>query len=351
MKAFKFLSMLLTIISLLSCSGNGSEEIPEPVKPEEKPKTYEIKMSLGGEYVETSESPLSRTETPKKYYGVNVYCMKDDGTTNSYNFYAYGVFDNVEDMKITLLGGYKYKFECTSVEDGEDKIYSDNTSLYEPFCDENKSFSDFSLSKLNSFIVSSTKNLFGIKLGTTRIERENGVYITSISRTNRYYGEVENFNPINNESVIISMKRTVFGVKFVINEIPDGVISWDMSAISNNTHLSPNLLYTSHSGNSTLEFSSIYTFPDLYKSWKDDNYSLNFNIEFVWARSNGYNQSFSKTISVKRNVMTNVNVTLEGGSNEVCLGINEENTHMTNETIDVNFNGGSLSDTNVNLKE
>ena len=346
MKVFRILSMLLTVIALWSCS-NNDEVIPE----QEETKTYEIKMSLGGEYVETSESPLSRTETPKKYYGVNVYCMKDDGKTNSYNYYAYGVFDNVEDMKITLLGGYKYKFECTSVEDGEDKIYSNNTSLYEPFCDEDKSFSEFSLSKLNSFIVSSTKNLFGIKLGATHILRENGTSTTSISRTNRYYGEVENFIPTKSESVTISMKRTVFGVKFIINEVPDGVISWDMSTICNNTYLSPNLLYTSHSGNSTLEFSSIYTFPDVYKSWKDDNYSLNFNIEFIWARSNGYNQSFSKTVSVKRNVMTNVNVNLEGGSSEVSLGINEENTQMTNETIDINFNGGSLSDTNVNPEE
>ena len=49
--------------------------------------------------------------------------------------------------------------------------------------------------------------------------------------------------------------------------------------------------------------------------------------------------------------MTNVNVTLEGGSGEVSLGINEENSNMTNETIEIDYDGGSLSDTNVNPEE
>lgn len=325
--------MLLATVVLWSCSGSGSEEIPNPVTPEES-KTYEIQMNLGGEYVETSETPLSRTDTPKKYYGINVYCMKDDGTASSYSSYAFGVFDNIEDIKITLLGGYKYKFECTSVEDGDDKIEIVNENyLYAPFIYSSAN-NPYKLSQLNQFRIES-QFLHGIKYGTT-----NG---WKYPRTNRYYGELENYIPTENGKATIPMKRTVFGLNMKVNAIPDGSLSWSIDDLTLNNY--------THSGNETLEFSSIYTLYDVYESWKNENYTTEFKINFFWTRSNGYNQSFSETISVKRNVMTNVNVTLEGGSSEISLGINEENAEMKDETVEVNYDGGSLSDTNVDPEE
>ena len=70
-------------------------------------------------------------------------------------------------------------------------------------------------------------------------------------------------------------------------------------------------------------------------------------MNFTWDRANGYSQSFSKEFTVKRNVMTNINVTLSGGSEEVTIGMEEESTGMTDETTDVEYDGGSLNDTGV----
>lgn len=340
--------MLLATVVLWSCSGSGSEEIPNPVTPEES-KTYEIQMNLGGEYVETSETPLSRTDTPKKYYGVNVYCMKDDGTTSSYSRFAFGVFDNVEDMKITLLGGYKYKFECTSVEDGEDMIHiSESGALGKPFLygSNNNNVTSAYNSDINKFTISSFENLLFIKEGDTYTNNLNDKF----PRTNRYYGELENYIPTEDGKATIFMKRTVFGLKMIVNAIPDGTLSWSVNS-PNVSFGFLSIKHSSHTGDETLEFSSIYTFSDVYASWKDEDYTTDFTFNFTWVRSNGYNQRFSKTISVKRNVMTNVNVTLEGGSSEINLGINEENAEMKDETVEVNYDGGSLSDTNVNPEE
>ena len=44
MKAFRILSMLLAALTLWSCSGSGSEEIPEPAKPEETPIEPEVSI-------------------------------------------------------------------------------------------------------------------------------------------------------------------------------------------------------------------------------------------------------------------------------------------------------------------
>ena len=44
MKTFRILSMLLAALTLWSCSGSGSEEIPEPAKPEETPIEPEVSI-------------------------------------------------------------------------------------------------------------------------------------------------------------------------------------------------------------------------------------------------------------------------------------------------------------------
>ena len=126
MKTFRILSMLLTTIAFLSCSGNGSEEIPEPVKPEEKPKTITVSLNLGGEYISTSESPIGRSNNASRVYGINVY-YKDENST-SWKHYGYGLFDNTDDMKISLITSYKYKFDCTMTEDNVDKVSYTGTS-------------------------------------------------------------------------------------------------------------------------------------------------------------------------------------------------------------------------------
>ena len=108
-------------------------------------------------------------------------------------------------------------------------------------------------------------------------------------------------------------------------------------------------------GNEKLEFSSVYTFYEVYKCWQKaiagEDYTNTFTINFTWTRANGYTQNFSKEFTVKRNVMTNINVTLTGGSEEVSVGIQEENSEMTSESTDVNYDGGSLNGTEVDPQQ
>ena len=112
---------------------------------------------------------------------------------------------------------------------------------------------------------------------------------------------------------------------------------------------------TSHTGTEKLEFSSVYTFQEVYGCWKKavagEDYTTTFTISFTWTRANGYTQNFSKQFTVKRNVMTNINVTLTGGSEEVSVGIQEENSEMTSESTDVNYDGGSLNGTEVDPQQ
>ena len=92
----------------------------------------------------------------------------------------------------------------------------------------------------------------------------------------------------------------------------------------------------------------MYTFYEVYKCWQAEKYSEDFTIQLTWERANGATQTFEKAITVKRNVMTTVNVNVNGTTTDSSLGVKEDNTPMGNENVDMNFNGGDLDDNEVN---
>jgi hypothetical protein len=66
-----------------------------------------------------------------------------------------------------------------------------------------------------------------------------------------------------------------------------------------------------------------------------------FRLDLKWEREKGATQTFSKTLTMKRNVMTTVNISVIGSTAESSVGVNEENTPMGNTTVNVSFYAGS----------
>lgn len=348
MKTFRMIGMTLLVMMLcVACSNNSSEE---PQLEADNPKTYEVSLNFNGDYVDVTETPLSRADEPKKYYAINVFCMKTDGTETSYSTYACGVFDNKEDMKITLLGGYKYKFECTSAIEEEDKFFYEDE--YENVLHWPYRHTIYPINK-NKFVMEGTF-WDALQYGSLCYSYYSYYYqYYDYPKMDRYYGELMDYFPTEGGTAIIPMKRCAFGIKITINGVPDGTLKWSTVKMINSnaedSYLHPNKI--SHTGSEKLEYSTIYTFYKVYTCWQKaisgEDYTEPCTINFTWDRANGYSQSFSKEFTVKRNVMTNINVTLSGGSEEVTIGMEEESTGMTDETTDVEYDGGSLNDTEV----
>ena len=107
MKIFRLIGILFIGSTLFSCSNSEDELLPKEQE-QSNQETYTISFDLGGEFVSTSETPLGRVaeEPLKKLYGISVYSKKDD-TNDSYKPYAKGLFDNIENMNISLITGYK----------------------------------------------------------------------------------------------------------------------------------------------------------------------------------------------------------------------------------------------------
>ena len=347
MKYLKSLFLVLTGLAFFtSCK---KDEIIQPSTPDNEGAEYVVSLNIGGEFdVEASEGPMTRLTdaalTPKNYYGVNVYCMKTDGTEYSYSHYAYGLFDNVNDMKITLLEGYKYRFECTAVKEvGNFYLYADSY-INQPFFVNSSSIS---VNSLNKFYTSSSSYFTSIKYGRTKVvsydvEGYARTYDTQYPPLDRFYGELKDFVPTDNGVATIHLKRTAFGLNLVINGVPDGSLSWRCTELE--------CLNSSYSGTEPTEISNIITFYSVYDCWNkadSDIYTKDFTFSFVWTRANGYQQNFSKTFTAKRNVRTTLTVNLTGGANNITFGLQEDDSEMGSESDSIDYNGGALTDSEV----
>ena len=65
--------------------------------------------------VEVDQEPLTRAESSDDAYAINV--TYEDGQ------YAYGLFDNVADMTITLLSNHRYTVECCLVKNAKNTLF------------------------------------------------------------------------------------------------------------------------------------------------------------------------------------------------------------------------------------
>ena len=328
MKTFRFLSVFVAAFMLWSCSGSGGEDIPEPTPQPtpEKPETYTVSLNLGGEYISTSESPMSRADNSTRVYGINVY-YKDDNST-SWKHYAYGLFDNTNDMTISLIASYKYKFVCTMTEDNKDNVYyyagNEGRYYYYPFQVLTSTGYHSHCILKNKFIVSTSNNyhLLFIDEGQTTIAQDKN---KDYPRVDRFYGELSDFIPSENTTPTIDLKRTAFGIKVVAVAPSDGTLTLS------NDEIGTIVKIDSEEGNHESE--TIITFKDVYKCWAGTVTEQEFTFKLTWKRKNGASQEFTKKITVKRNVMTTINIDVTSTTADAGLKLNIDNTPMGTETV------------------
>lgn len=335
--AIVLFTLMCVFTLMISCSSESDElDSKLPDEPNKVAEMIDVKLGFGGDPISISENPLTRAEDKKKVYGINVYYREG---SSSYQHYAYGLFDNIGDMKISLISKYNYKFECTIVQDDKDELYVDNNGSYSyPFYRKY----GYNTKLENKFIVSTTSSdyLSEMKYGQSRVKNGSSYKETSYPRTDRLYGELTNYTPTDGGTAVINMKRTVFGANFVINPPADGTLELGMSPFFSKT-------ISSTDATQTID-EVIYTFSDVYACWQQqEDYTRDFTLNLTWKRANGATQYFSKTITMKRNVMTTVNISVSGSTGDSSVGFNEENTQMSSATVNATFNGGSSNDNNV----
>ena len=393
MKKILLLVLPLMVMCIVSCNRveidatAGTEDTPQSVG-----ETVNVSFAFKGD-ITIEESPLFKAageETESTdLYGINVYYDKErDGNID--DVYGYGLFDNIADMNISLLTGYKYKFVCSLVKDGKNEVAYNNYRFYYssysysttkgyclPFCYSSQSYREDSFDYNyppysscsptqvgNKFILGSSNHLIGLgKGGTNNFKAGENTTIygdnyTEYPETERYYGETTDYVPTEGGVVSIEMKRCVFGMKLNVTGVTDGSLTIFIDDDSSNCNYSNYSAYFFY-GDITSDYSTeeaIYTFEDIYKCWSDamlgNTYYKNMYMHVIWERGNSVTQTLeTKQVSFKRNVLTTVNVTLNGASDENGFNLDIESGEMADENADFEFDAGDMEDTPVEPTE
>ena len=337
---------LLFAAFLFAFGAASCENVVEtPVTPDEEAKTYTVKLRTTGE-VDVTYDPLTRfTPDDRDLYGVQVW--HKPATTGNYEYYAYGLFDNLEDVELEVTENYKYKFEVKLIDDGKDKIYCDSILIDskrylgygEPFKGRNKynASSSISITQLTNEFTYDSDRYFNKNYG---IQTTDGKTYTYPEGIDFYYGKVNDYLPTEDGATLsIYLKHMVTGLKVNIGDYFDnGVITLYLSFMDKQT-------FTFTPENKTWETtfacydyaSTWYTDEDTSDSWAYHQYGA----DFKWTKDDGSIVDW-KPISIYFYRLKQTVINLEYYGEDDVLGgnsfdIHYEDTEMENDYKSFNF--------------
>lgn len=198
---------VMGVMTFASCQENITPEIPA-----QEQEAYTVQLGFGGEWDVTYE-PLTRGNDNNDLYGIQVYSAPNNEEKTTWSKYAYGLFDNVDNVTVSLLKGFKYKFVATMVVDGKDIVNKNYDGFNTPFWITGQNSRKCIVENL--FNYSSTDYFYYIGYGDTILEGLSGRFYHP--NTERFYGELIDYVPeeSSNDKAKIHMKRTSFGAKFI----------------------------------------------------------------------------------------------------------------------------------------
>ena len=319
-------------LSFYSCSQESTSSNQGPTTA----KSYTVHLGFGGEITNISTSPLTKAAVADSdLYGIQVYsCPATSSNSPTYTEYAYGLFDNTSNMTVNLMQGYIYKFACTMVVNGKNKLKNNGSGYLSPYSVKGD------WGPLNNQFVYSTSSYFdGLAGGRSLLSSDDNFY--NRPNIDRYYGELTGFTPAENASASISMKRVAFGAKFVADGLTDGKLKISMKE-------APDMYITYP--NTTVQ--DIFTFDNNWCSnpmaWTQDDHSEAVSTAITWTKADGATIPLAtQDITFKRNMLTTITVKVNDTSSKDGIDINKETTSM-GDGGSVTITGSSSGSTTVN---
>ena len=302
---------------------------------------YTVNLGMAGDILEVIESPLTRAGEGTDLYGIQVYSApnKDlpEGQRETWTNYAYGIFGSDKDITINLLKGKKYKFVATMVVNGQEEIYHWENQYSTPFyvTGTNGGYGVMD----NKFNYQHADYLSGLNSGWTYLMSGDYVYHPNVER---YYGELLDYIPgKHGDKALIKMKRTSFGAKFIAKGklAKEGQLEVQMTE-------APKMMVDLATNEKKVE--DIFTFSNVKAAYEDNNYTETIAVTLNWHRPDGTVFPLgTHDVTFKRNKMSTVQVTIETENADGELGIEINDTDMTEDDDVTNIEDGEIVDTEV----
>lgn len=326
-------------------------------------KVYRFQLSLGGDYVEQSEEPLTKANEPNTYVGINVTCKDKSKTNPDPENYAYGVFTSKDNIYIDLISGYTYDFEATILRDRTDKYHHDSTNDYQSpfgFYPNNTSTGNpvqYPTNKVGNFEYNYLNKgaealgfLSELSSGTAKVQISDNDKVPEYAkymfpRVDRYYGTITDIDPTiladKSESIEISLLYRCFGLTIDAQNIPEGT-SITINDVSNrNGSIETYLVFPKNlelgPGSENISiWKEIYSTNDL----KSSDY-FTFDLEITWHRGLSDNKKIPASISVKTGINKVLKISINGTPNTKYpsnIILTEIDTSLTDEEQNENWN-------------
>lgn len=308
MKTFRLIGMAFVVMCLCMNFASCSNEDVLATEDSQEEKYVTVGLGCTGEFLEFSDSPLSRTTT-EELYGIQVYAltpvyMCDDPETGEalYSYestpYAYGMFTSLDDVTIRLLKEQKYKFEVSVVIDPF-KNTSEYHYQYDWFM---RDYNEYLSTYRTEFAYTSQ-----YYITPSNIERwEHSSHFVY----DRYYGELDEYTPQENVSVDIYTKRVAYGVRYETTGLADGE--------SLTVEVSKDIYDNLYSVVLDSEINEgIYTFQSITSVWYracngSTNYASDKKLTITWNKADGTEVPMGTyNVTFKRNVMTTIRIKAE----------------------------------------
>ena len=276
----------------------------------------ELRVETIEEAMQAKRQPMSRANNEekkkKKLYAVNVYEKKPND--ESYSLYAYGLFTNLSKIALKMNVENLYKVECLTVEEGDDRLGTKDGEYLAPFLHgANKG-----TKAANTFVFSKDENMNNLTNSETIIANGQGI---ANPRLVKLYGTINDFSPKITKDLTIDMRKAVFGLRFKVTPPDEGklvitYLGWRITVMDNSA---------------AYDNSATYSFYDIVNA-SQEGYQATVDVKITWTKSDGTTEQENKQLTVKRNVMTVIDISVEGQKPQGFI-FNEETGDMKTENI------------------
>lgn len=340
---------IIACISMTACSSEN--DVPAS---NDELEMYTVQLGWGGE-LEVTYEPLSRANT-EDVYGIQVYSTPNKGDEQDYEWtaYAYGLFDDAENISIKLVKGYKYKFVATMIKDAKNVLTNTNNYFDKPFNigihQGGGGFFQENLLLDNSFTYGTTTFWNELQSGESCLkESSNGQNSFEHPNTDRFYGEYLNYIPSKDEKVSIPMKRVSFGASFVVINSIAKTGKLDIQLTD-----APKLEIDFTAGELDQFWAKdIFTFSNVKDAYDIEDYSENIAVTINWMRDDGAIIPLgTHSITYKRNKNNIVTIKINNAALSNNIGFSIDNNESLDldsmeEDDNVTIEDGEIFDTNV----
>ncbi len=287
-------------LPLIFClSGCVMMEELDKESPVQEAKEYIVPIKMAGEILEIEEGPLTKAGENNDLYGFQINSKKAGEIP--YSPYAYGLFDDISDVKVKLISGAEYEFICTMVRDGKNKISDNRSGVVSP--NPYTYLLPFDMIISNAFVYDTNLSKeFSLTSGLS-VLRGTFNDPLSIPNTDRYFGTINAISPQSPNVISINMKRVVFGLKCVVEGLIEGELNIKLKGEYN--FGSPVI---SIIAGGDMSFEDVYTFGS-FEEGTNGELSRTYTLEVKHIHADKTQEIIvEKPINFKRNKKTTVTV-------------------------------------------